>query len=124
MEIKPIRTDEDHAAALEEIESHWGAEPGTPEGDRLDVLLALLRAYEDERHAIPPPDPIDAIRFRLEQLGLDAAALQSIIGHRGRVSEILNRKRPLTLEMIRRLHVELGIPSDVLIAEYPLSRAG
>ena len=122
MHVKPIRNEDDYNAALKEIERLWGVEPGTPESDELEVLALLIRTYEEEHHPIPPPDPIDAIKFRLDQLGLDAAALQDIIGHRGRVSEILNRKRPLTLSMIRRVNRELQIPPSILIEDYELDR--
>ena len=90
---------------------------GTPEGDRLDVLVTLVEAYEARHHPVPPPDPIDAIKFHMEQQGLTTKDLEPILGHRGRVSEVLNRKRPLTLAMIRRLHASLGIPAEVLIRE-------
>jgi HTH-type transcriptional regulator/antitoxin HigA len=117
MEIKPIRSEEDHDAALREIEALWGAEPGTPEGDRLDVLVTLAEAWEREHHPIDPPDPIEAIKFRLEQEGLDPRALVGVIGNRSRVHEILNHRRPLTLAMIRRLSAQFDIPADVLIRE-------
>ena len=119
MEIDPIRSDADHERTLREIENLWGASPGTPEGDKLDVLITLAEAWERAQHLIDPPDPIDAIRFRLEQLGLDTRALEGILGSRGRVSEVLNRKRPLTLRMIRRLVAEFDIPASVLIQESP-----
>jgi len=93
----------------------WGAESGTPEGDRLDVLATLIEAYESANYPVDLPDPIDAILFRMEQQGLSRKDMEPILGSRGRVAEILNRKRPLSLEMIRRLHSELGIPAEVLI---------
>ncbi len=117
MEIRPIRSEDDHQRTLREIETLWGAPPGTPDGDRLDVLLTLAEAWERDHHPVDPPDPIDAIRFRLDQQGLDAKALESVIGTRGRVSEVLNRKRPLTLRMIRGLAANLGIPAGILIQE-------
>jgi HTH-type transcriptional regulator / antitoxin HigA len=115
MEIKPVRTAKEHKAALAEIERLWDAKPGTPEHDRLDVLVTLAEAYEAKHEPIPPPDPIEAIRFRLEQLDLDRKHLERLIGSRARVSEVLGRRRGLSLEMIRRLHRELGIPAEILI---------
>jgi HTH-type transcriptional regulator/antitoxin HigA len=115
METKPIREGREHEAALSEIERLWGAKPGTSKGDRLDVLLALVDEYERAHYPIDPPDPIDAIRFRLEQAGLDRRALTGVIGSRTRVYEVLRGDRPLTLAMIRRLHERLGIPAEVLI---------
>jgi HTH-type transcriptional regulator / antitoxin HigA len=114
-EVKPIRTKADYKAALAEIETLWGARSGTPRGDRLDVLATLIDAYEAEHHPIDPPDPIDAIRFRMEQQGLTRRDLEAIIGTRTRIAEVLNRKRPLSINMIRRLHERLGIPAEVLI---------
>jgi HTH-type transcriptional regulator/antitoxin HigA len=114
-DLKPIRSEADYEAALEEIERLWGAKVGTPEGDRLDVLSTLVDAYETEHDPIDPPDPIAAIRFRMEQQGLTRKELERILGSRVRVSEILNRKRGLSIAMIRRLHETLGIPADVLI---------
>jgi HTH-type transcriptional regulator/antitoxin HigA len=113
--IRPIRTEQDYAAALAEVERLWGAAAGTPEGDRLDVLATLIDAYEAERDPIDLPDPIEAIRFRMEQQGLTLKDLEAILGTRTRVSEVLNRKRGLSIAMIRRLHAELGIPAEVLI---------
>ena len=115
MEIKPIRSARDHDKALREIEKLWGAPEGTPRGDRLDVLIALTDAYERMRHPINPPDPIEAIRFRLEQQDLGPGALIGVIGSRTRVYEVLRGARPLTLAMIRRLHERFGIPAEVLI---------
>ena len=114
-ELKPIRTQADHEAAMAEIERLWGAKIGTPEGDRLDVLATLVDAYETKHYPMDPPDPIEAIRFRMEQQGLTRKELESMIGMRGRVSEVLNGKRSLTIEMIRRLHDGLGISADILI---------
>ncbi len=115
MQIRPIRTDDDHRAALEAIDSLWGAPAGSTDADSLEVLITLVDDYESRHHAIEPPDPIDAILFRLEQQGLTRRDLEPLIGHRGRVSEVLNRKRPLTLAMIRRLHRALGIPAELLL---------
>lgn len=115
MEIRPIRSDSEHDAVLREIENLWLAAPGTPEGDRLEILTLLAEAWEEQHHPIALPDPIEAIKFRLEQLGMDHRALIGVIGSRSRVSEVLNRKRPLSLEMIRKLHARFGIPAHVLI---------
>ena len=120
MDIKPIRTEADYEAALARIEEIWEAEPGTAESDELDVLSLLVEAYEEKHHPIPPPDPIEALKFRMEQMGLSRKDLEPFIGHRGRVAEVLNRKRRLSVEMIRRLNQGLGIPTEVLIAAYPL----
>ncbi|MFP6748035.1 MAG: hypothetical protein VCD66_10615 [Alphaproteobacteria bacterium] len=115
--IKPIRTEADYDAALAAIDAFMDARDGTEEGDALDVWTTLIEAYEAKHHAIDPPDPIEAIKFRMEQSGLNQASLIPFIGPKGRVSEVLSRKRPLTLAMIRKLHAGLGIPADVLIAE-------
>jgi HTH-type transcriptional regulator/antitoxin HigA len=123
VEVSPIRTEEDYEAALAEIEPLMSAGANTPEGDRLDVLVTLVQAYEAEHHAIEAPDPISLLQFVMEQRGLDRADLQPMIGTRGRVSEVMARKRPLTLEMIRRLQAKLGLPADVLVQPYPLSRS-
>ncbi len=114
-EVKPIRSEADYEAALAEIDKLWGAKAGTPAGDRLDVLATLVDAYEAERYPMDPPDPIEAIKFRMEQQGLTRKDLESIIGTRTRVAEVLNRKRGLSIGMIRRLHDRLGISADVLI---------
>jgi HTH-type transcriptional regulator/antitoxin HigA len=115
MEIKPIRSNADHERALREIQRLWGAKEGTAEGDKLDVLVTLVDAYENEHFPMDPPDPIEAIRFRLEQQGLDPSALVGVIGGRSRVYEVMKGKRALSLEMIRRLHERFGIPAEVLI---------
>src|ERR1700743_2363139 len=114
-EIKPIRSEADYEKALTEAERLWGAKSGTPDGDRLDVLATLIDAYEAEHYPIDPPDPIEAIKFRMEQQGLTRKDLEPIIGTRTRVAEVLNRKRGLSIDMIRRLHRELGISAEVLI---------
>jgi HTH-type transcriptional regulator/antitoxin HigA len=114
-EVKPIRNAADHAAALDEIENLWGAKAGTPKGDRLDVLATLIDAYETLTYPMDPPDPIEAIQFRMEQLGLTRKDLEPLIGTRARVAEVMTRKRNLSIEMIRRLHDQLGISADVLI---------
>lgn len=115
MEIRPIKTEQDYDAALAEVEALWGAEPDTPNGDKLDVLITLIEAYEVKHHPIAPPDPVEAILFRMEQTGLQRKDLEPYIGHSGRVSEVLNHKRPLTLEMIRKLWKGLHIPLESLI---------
>lgn len=118
MEIRPIRTKADYRAALKLVERLWDSEPGTPAGDRVDVLVTLIEAYEAKRFPIPAPDPIAAILFMMEQKGLTRRDLEPAIGSRGRVSEVLNRKRPLTLPMVRALGVLLQIPTDVLVQPY------
>ncbi len=115
MQLKPIKTKIDYEAALREIERLWGAEEGTVGGDRLEVLTTLVEAYEESHFPMDLPDPIEAIRFRLEQQGQDQKALIGIIGNRTRVYEILRRDRPLSLAMIRRLNKHLKIPAEVLI---------
>ncbi len=115
MNVKPIRTEADHAAALAEIERLFDAAADTAEGELLDVLGTLVEAYEARHHDIAPADPIEAILYHLDSRGLSRRDLEPLIGTRARVSEVLNRKRPLTLSMIRRLHQGLGIPAEVLI---------
>lgn len=114
-ELKPIRSTADYNEALAEVDRLWGAESGTPAGDRLDVLATLIDAYEAEHYPIDPPDPIEAIKFRMEQQGLTRKDLEPLIGTRTRVAEVLNRKRSLSIAMIRRLHERLGISAEVLI---------
>jgi HTH-type transcriptional regulator/antitoxin HigA len=114
-DIKPIRTRTDYKRALEEVEHLWGSKLGTPDGDRLDVLATLIDAYEAKHDPIDPPDPIEAILFRMEQQGLTRKDLETLIGSRGRIAEVLNRRRGLSIEMIRKLHDELGISAEVLI---------
>jgi HTH-type transcriptional regulator/antitoxin HigA len=113
--IKPIRTEADYDAALAEIDTLMDAEPGSAEGDRLDILVMLVEAYEAQHWRIDPPDPIEAIKLRMQQRGLTRQDLEKVLGSKSRVSEVLNRKRPLTLEMIRRLHDLWGIPAESLI---------
>jgi HTH-type transcriptional regulator/antitoxin HigA len=115
--IHPIRTEADYEAALSRVESLMDAQFGTPEGDHLDVLVTLIEAYEARHWPIPAPDPIEAIRVRMEQRNLSSRDLEPMIGSRGRVSEVLSRKRALTLPMIRRLAKGLDLPADVLIQE-------
>ena len=115
MNIRPIRTSKDHAEALRRIEARMDAEPGTTEGDELDVLVTLVEAYEDRHFPIADPDPVAAIEFRMEQMGLSRKDLEPVLGSRGRVSEVLNGRRALSIQMIRRLNRELGIPLESLI---------
>ncbi len=115
MKIKPIKTTKDYREALHEIETLMNAKPDTPEGDRLDVLATLVEAYESKHYSLDVPDPVEAIKFTMEQRGLKVKDLQPMIGHPNRVYEVLNRKRPLTLRMIQRLHHQLGIPAESLI---------
>lgn len=117
MSIKPIKSERDYQRALREIDRLMDARKGSPEGDRLDVLATLVEAWEEKHHAIEAPDPIEAILFAIEQRGVTRRSLEAMIGSRARVSEVLNRKRTLTLPMIRRLHETLGIPAEVLIRE-------
>ena len=114
-EVKPIRTKRDYEAALKEVDRLWGAKAGTADGDRMDVLATLINAYEAEHYPMDPPDPIEAIKFRMEQQGLTRRDLEEIIGTRTRIAEVLNRKRGLSVGMIRRLHERLGISAEVLI---------
>jgi HTH-type transcriptional regulator / antitoxin HigA len=118
MEIRPIKTKRDYAAALKEIERLFDAKPGSTDGDRLEVLTALILVYEEKHHAVPLPNPIDAIQYYMESRGLTRRDLEKYIGSRARVSEVLNRKRAITMEMIRNLHRGLGIPAEVLIQPY------
>ena len=118
LEIRPIRSKADYRAALKEVERLWNAEPGTRNGDRVEVLVTLIEAYEAKHHPIPAPDPIAAIEFTLEQKGLTRRDLEPAIGSRGRVSEVLTRKRPLTLPMVRALSKLLDIPTAILAQAY------
>jgi HTH-type transcriptional regulator/antitoxin HigA len=115
MQLKPIKTDADHEAALLEIERLWGAIEGTADGDRLEILITLAEAYEDAHFPMDLPDPIEAIKFRLEQQGVDKKALIGIIGNRTRVYEVLRRDRALSLTMIQKLNQQLKIPAEILI---------
>ena len=115
MKLKPIKNDRELNRALKRIDELWGAKSGTPKGDELDVLMLLVEKYEDEQYAIPASDPIEAIKFLMEQNSLSRKDLEPSIGARGRVSEVLNRKRDLTLVMIKKLHKGLNIPYDCLI---------
>ena len=114
-EVKPIRSRRDYEAALKEVERLWGAKAKTRDGDRLDVLATLIDSYEAEHYPMDPPDPIEAIKFRMEQQGLTRRDMEDLIGTRTRVAEVLNGKRGLSIGMIRRLHERLGISAEVLI---------
>ncbi len=114
-DVRPIRSEAAYEQALAEIDTLWGAKLGTPEGDRLDVLATLIDAYEAQHHPIDPPDPVEAIKFRMEQMGMTRKDLEGVIGTRTRIAEVLNRKRGLSIAMIRRLHDLLGISAEVLI---------
>jgi HTH-type transcriptional regulator/antitoxin HigA len=122
MDIRPVRTESDYEAALAEIDRLMEAQPDTLEGERLDVLVTLVEAYEARHHPIDAPDPITALLHFMEQRGLTRSELVPLLGSRSRVSEILNRRRRLTLEMAWRLHRELGIPAEVVIKPYRLAR--
>ncbi|WP_045837013.1 type II toxin-antitoxin system HigA family antitoxin [Hyphomicrobium sp. 99] len=115
IELKPIRNEAQHKAALKEIERLWGCKRGTPDGDRFEVLGLLVENYEREHYPLGPSDPIEAIKFRMEQMGYTRVDLEPSIGSRGRVSDVLNRRRPLTLAMIRRISEQLSISAEVLI---------
>jgi len=118
MNIHPIKTENDYEKALERLEQIFDAKQGTKEGDELEILSILIEKYEDEYYPIDLPDPIEAIKFRMEQLGMKQNDLTEVIGFKSRVSEILNKKRKLTLEMIRKLNKYLSIPTNVLIQKY------
>jgi HTH-type transcriptional regulator/antitoxin HigA len=118
MNLKPIKTEQDYDAALQEIDRLWDAEPDTPESDTLEILVTLIEAYEKEHYDLPPPDPIDALEYFMESRGWTRKDLEPYIGSRGRVSEVLSRKRPLTLAMIRKLELATGIPASILIQPY------
>lgn len=116
MNIKPIRTQEDYATAMARLDELWGAPLGSVAGDELEILALLIGKYEDEHYPMPPSDPIEAIKFRMDQQGLTPRDLERFIGSSGRVSEVLNRKRKLSLAMIKRLHDGLKIPYESLLA--------
>ncbi len=122
MNIKPLNTKKDFQAAIKRIDDLWDAKQKTPEGDELDILATLVATYEENHIVIEQPNPIDAIKFRMDQLGLDDKDLEQYIGARSKVSEVLNRKRSLSLTMIRRLSSGLKIPAESLIQEYRLSK--
>ena len=123
MELRPIKTKREYQAALKEVEALWDAPGNSKEADRLEVLVLLIEAYEARHYPIPDPDPIDFLRHVMEARGLTRKDLESYIGSRARVAEVLNRVRPLSLDMIRRLSAGLKIPADVLVQRYPVKRA-
>jgi HTH-type transcriptional regulator/antitoxin HigA len=123
LQIKPIKSNRDYRRALKQIDALMDARANTSDGDRLDVLTTLVEAWEAKHHAIDAPDPIEAIRFAMEQRGLTRRDLEPLIGSRARVAEVLNGRRKLTLPMIRRLHAKLGIPAEALIGAPSESRA-
>ena len=116
MEIKLIKTEQDYNEAIQRIESLWGAKKNSPEGDELDLLCTIVEAYEMKHFPILPPDPIDAIKFRMEQMNMTKSDLAKYIGSQSRVSEILSRKRQLTLKMVKNLYKGLKIPAEILLA--------
>lgn len=116
MEIKPIRSEADHAAAMRRVDQLWGAAENTAEGDELDVLLVLIERYEEKHVPMPPPNPVEAIKFMMDQQGLTRRDLEPYIGPSGRVSKVLNGDRPLSIRMIKRLHEGLRIPYESLLA--------
>ena len=122
MEIRPIRSLNDYNNALERLELIFDAKQGTTEGDELEILTILIDKYEKENFPIELPDPIEAVKFRMEQLNMKQKDLAETIGFKSRVSEVLNKKRKLTLDMIRKLHEELNIPTDILIKEYQIAK--
>lgn len=123
MTLRPILNEEDYETAIEEIEALWEAEAGTAEADRLEILVLLVEAYEVEHYPIPDPDPIELILHVMDARGLTRRDLEPFLGSRARVSEILNRRRPLSLEMIRKLQAGLGLPADVLVQPYAVQNA-
>lgn len=118
MNIKPIRNEEDYQNALQKLDEIFDAKKGTEEGDELEILIILVDNYENEHFPIGMPDPIEAIKFRMEQMGMKQKDLEEVFGFKSRVSEILNKKRKLTLEMVRKLNTTLHIPTEVLIQDY------
>ena len=118
MKIKPIKNEKDYELALKRLDKIFDALPGTKEGDELEILALVIEDYEDKNYPIDPPDPIEAIKFRMEQMGLKQKDLVELMGFKSRVSEIMSRKRKLTLDMIRKLHKTLHIPTEVLVQDY------
>lgn len=116
MNIRPIKTEQDYNFSIRRIEELWGAKKDSPEGDELDLLVTLVEFYEMKHYPIAPPDPVDAIKFRMEQMGITKADMVKYLGSQNRVSEILNRKRKLTLKMVKSLYKGLKIPAEILLA--------
>ncbi len=117
MNIKPIRTKADHKHALARVETLWNAKPRSAEEDELEILFTLIEAYEHEHYPIGPPHPIEAIKFRMDQLGMKSSDLAKYLGYKSRASEILSGKRKLTVGMMRKMHTELGVPAEALLAD-------
>ena len=120
MDIKPVKTKKDHANALKRIEQLMTAKAKSPEGDELDILVTLVEAFEAKHYAVDAPDPIVAIQHRMEALGMERKDLELLLGSKSRVSEILNRKRKLTMDMVRTLHVKMNLPAEALIQDYKI----
>ncbi len=120
MEIKPVKTKRDHVNALKRIEQLMGAKANSQEGDELDVLVTLVEAFEAKHYSIDAPDPIAAIQHRMEALGMERKDLEPLLGSKSRVSEVLNRKRKLTMDMVRTLHVKMNLPAEALIQDYKI----
>ena len=118
MKLKPIKTEDDYNLALKRLDKIFDAEPGTKNGDELEILALLIEDYENKHYPIGPPDPIEAIKFRMEQMNINQNQLGEIVGFKSRASEILNKKRKLTLKMIRKLSEKLNIPTEILVREY------
>ena len=116
MEIRPIKTEQDYNDSIKRIEELWGAKKDTPQGDELDLLVTLVESYEMRHYPIAPPDPVDAIKFRMEQMGMTKADMVKYLGSQSRVSEVLNRRRKLTLSMVKSLYKGLKIPAEILLA--------
>jgi HTH-type transcriptional regulator / antitoxin HigA len=116
MEIRPIKTEQDYNDSIKRIEELWGAKKDTPQGDELDLLVTLVESYEIKHYPIAPPDPVDAIKFRMEQMDMTKADMVKYLGSQSRVSEVLNRKRKLTLSMVKSLYKGLRIPAEILLA--------
>ena len=120
MNIRPIKTKRDHANALKRIDQLMAAKANSPEGDELDVLVTLVEAFEAKHYAIDAPDPIAAIQHRMEALGMERKDLEPLLGSKSRVSEVLNRKRKLTMDMVRTLHIKMNLPAEALIQDYKI----
>jgi HTH-type transcriptional regulator/antitoxin HigA len=116
MEIRPIKTERDYNESIKRIDELWGSKKDTPQGDELDLLITLVESYEMKHYPIAPPDPVDAIKFRMEQMGMTKTDLAKYLGSQSRVSEVLGGKRKLTLKMIKSLYKELKIPAEILLA--------
>ncbi len=120
MNIKPVKTKKDHVNALKRIDQLMGAKANSPQGDELDVLVTLVEAFEAKHYPIDAPDPIAAIQHRMEALGMERKDLEPLLGSKSRVSEVLNRKRKLTMDMVRTLHVKMNLPAEALIQDYKI----